>query len=217
MKSFEWLKTLDWFTSPCFWLMQEKMRINWVTENLRDELSWGYSGNLPLYTVNCHLFSSREENTIKINSTGGLCCILASLPPSFFGEERLVCQVSASLPTVATNTKPTSLSIPDTKLQSSQDPRGKPGCCVSVCDVLWMATNCCAACQHVKQGALERESGKLTSVNCQNTHVTVTHGSNGDDGFAWETFQQMNWHVTLNYSIAQILNVFLLYSFFGTP
>lgn len=127
-----------------------------------------YAGNLPLYTVNCRVFSSREENTIKVNSAGGLCCILASHPVFcfvlffFLFFFIFVCQASAVLPTVATNTKPTRLSILDTKLQSSQVTRGKAG--VQHLG-LWMATNCCAACQHVKLGALEREKWKIN--RCQ--------------------------------------------------
>lgn len=54
----------------------------------------------------------------------------------------------AVFPAVATNTKPTRLSISGTKLQSSRDLGGGGG--VSACDVLRMATNCCAACQRVR-------------------------------------------------------------------
>lgn len=122
------------------------------------------SSDLLLCAVNCHLFSSREGNAIKVNSTGGLCCILACNPLlflSFFFIWYLCAKSRHVLPTVATNTKPTWLSIPDTKLQSSQVPGGKLGFSVSVCDVLRMATNCCAACQRVKPGALEREKWKI--------------------------------------------------------
>lgn len=53
-----------------------------------------------------------------------------------------VYQVFPVLPAAAANKKknPTRLSIPDTKSQSSHD-------------ILRMARNCCAACQHVKARA----------------------------------------------------------------
>lgn len=59
-------------------------------------LHYKYVSNLPLYTLNCHVFSSREENIIKVNSTGGLCCILASHPLFFIwylcAKSRQSCQ-----------------------------------------------------------------------------------------------------------------------------
>lgn len=150
-----------------------------------------------------------------------MACV-ASWPPTlvyfflFFLYLIFVCQVSTVLPTVATNTKPTGLSILDRKLQSSQVRGEKLGFSVSVCDVLWMATNCCVACQHVKPGALEREKWKINwchlprgSRDCDTWEAVVRK-----DGNAWETFQQTHWHVTLNYSITQALDVFPLY-FFG--
>lgn len=171
------------------------------------------AGNLPLYTVNYHVFSSREENIIKVNSTGGLCCILASHPRFFYFFYLIfVCQVSAVLPTVATNTKPTRLSIPDTKLQSSQVPGGKAGVQrLGFWDVLWMATNCCAACQHVKPGALGRKKWKINRRLLPERSRDCNTWERRWRRLAWGAFQQMHRHVTLNYSIAQILYVFLLF------
>lgn len=123
-------------------------------------LYYKYAANLPLYTVKCHVFSSREENTITVNNTGGLCYILASQPVFLFD---ILCAKSL---------------LSFQQLPPTQNPQDFPsliqncnqvrslggesrGAASRVCDVRWMATNCCAACQHVEPGALEREKWKI--------------------------------------------------------
>lgn len=60
--------------------------------------------------------STEEENTIKVNSTGGLCCILASNPFSFFLFLYLSAKSLQSRQQLPPNTKPTRFSILDTKI-----------------------------------------------------------------------------------------------------
>lgn len=100
-----------------------------------------------------------------------------------------VCQVSTVLPTVATNTKPTRLSIADTKLQSSYVPGEKSGCrhlrlWCSVDGYTWKKEKVVLPARMWSQEHKRGKSGKLSGADCQNAHMTVTYGSNGEDGFS---------------------------------
>lgn len=132
------------------------------------------------------VFQQREANTIKENSTGGLCCILASHPLLFFYFFYLTFfepSLCSLLPTAATNTKPTRLSIPDTTSQSSHVPRGKPehGRLGSGCSAEGNQLLCCLASMS-RQEHRRGKGGKLTGNYCQNAHMMATHGrEEGED------------------------------------
>ncbi len=123
--------------------------------------NYKYPGNLPLYTVNCHVFSSREQNTIKVNSTGGLCCILASHPVFFFIYIYLCAKSLQSCQQLPPTQNPQDFPSLIQNCNQVRSPGEKLGCSILVCYILWMATNCCAVCQYVKPGALEREKWKI--------------------------------------------------------
>ena len=97
------------------------------------------------------VFPARREkkNTIKVNSTGGLCCILASNPFPFFSFFFFLYLSAKSLQSrqqLPPNAKPTRFSILDTKIVIMSGPPGGEGGAASwFGDVLWTVANCCAA------------------------------------------------------------------------
>lgn len=158
----------------------------WVTENLHDELSWKYSDNLLLNVVNCHLFFSTDENTFKVNSIGGLCCILASCPCFFIFN---FCVPSLCILANSCHQHKTHKSFhPWYKTVIKSGPQGK----TRVLRLgLWYSVDgnkllcCLAACQarNIREGKWRINWYQLPE---QSRDHTATHGSNGEDGFAWE-------------------------------
>lgn len=139
-------------------------------------------------------------------------CVAFGLPPLFFFFIRYLCAKSLqSFQQLPPTQNPQDFPSLIQNCNQVRSPGGKqPGCSVSVCDVLWMATNCCAACQHVKPGALEREKWKINWCRLPERSRDCNTWER-----RWGTFQQMHWHVTLNYSITQkSSNMFLLDCFF---
>lgn len=65
------------------------------------------------------------------------------------------------------------------QVRSSGESQGAASQFVMFCG--WQQ-NVRAACQEVKPGSLEGETGKLTGTNCQNIHVTATHRRTAEAG-----------------------------------
>lgn len=139
-----------------------------------------------------------EANPIKENSACGLCCVLAS-------ELFLLDILWSEISNPANNTKPTRLSISDTKITSQSCSQGKSWSVSAV--LLWGRSvegngkNRDAGCRHVGARA-SAERGK-PEHSC--------------DGRTWEggrwgwvaggTFQQTHWNVTLSWNMALRLYV----------